>query len=167
MIAKEDVIVTLTKDGYIKRTSLRSYQSSNGEQQQLKDGDYIIGLYKLNTLNTVLVFTSLGNYLYIPVHLIPTLVWKDLGKHVSNIVKLDQDEKIVSMIPVTDFDSKEDVTTQGTESNSSDIGSSSSVQRGSGGNNNTTTHPHSNSNGTGTSSSSNSNSNTPDQNSLN
>ncbi len=109
MIAKEDVIVTLTKDGYIKRTSLRSYQSSNGEQQQLKDGDYIIGLYKLNTLNTVLVFTSLGNYLYIPVHLIPTLVWKDLGKHVSNIVKLDQDERIVSMIPVTDFDSKEKV----------------------------------------------------------
>ena len=109
MIAKEDVIVTLTKDGYIKRTSLRSYQSSNGENQQLKDGDYIIGLYKLNTLDTVLVFTSLGNYLYIPVHVIPTLVWKDLGKHVSNIVKLDQDENIVSMVPVTDFDSKEKI----------------------------------------------------------
>ena len=67
----------------------------------------------------------------------------------------------------TDFDSKEDVTTQGTEPNSSDVGSSSSVRRGSGGNNNAATHPHSNSNGTGTSSSSNSNSNPNPQDQLN
>ena len=109
MIAKEDVIVSITKDGYIKRSSIRSYSSSNGEMPQLKDGDYLIGMYEVNTLDTILVFTSMGNYLYIPVHTIPTLVWKDQGKHVSNIVKLDQDEQVISAIPIKDFDSKKEI----------------------------------------------------------
>lgn len=109
MIAKEDVVVTLTKDGYIKRASNRSYQSSNGEMPQLKDGDYMIGMYEMNTLDTILVFTTLGNYLYIPVHMIPTAVWKDPGKHVSNIVKLEQDEQVVSAIPVVSFDDNEEI----------------------------------------------------------
>jgi len=103
MIAKEDVIVMITKDGYIKRTSLRSHQASN-EDASLKEGDYILGLYQLNTLDTVLLFTNIGNYLYLPVHEIPSLVWKDLGKHVSNIIKLDSDEEIISSVPVTDFE---------------------------------------------------------------
>ncbi len=107
MIAKEDVIVTLTKDGYIKRASNRSYQSSNGEAPLLKDGDYMLGIYELNTLDTLLVFTSLGNYLYIPVHTIPVSVWKDAGKHVSNIVKLEQDEQVVSAVPVIDFNTND------------------------------------------------------------
>ena len=109
MIAKEDVIVTITKDGYIKRASQRSYSSSNGDAPQLKDGDYMIGMYEMNTLDTLLVFTSLGNYLYIPVHVIPSLVWKDLGKHVSNIVKLEQDEQVISSIPVSDFDTDQEI----------------------------------------------------------
>ena len=109
MIAKEDVIVTLTKDGYIKRTTNRSYSSSNTENPQLKDLDYMIGMYELNTMDTLIIFTSLGNYLYIPVHTIPQTVWKDPGKHVSNLVKLEQDEQIVSAIPVTDFNSKDEV----------------------------------------------------------
>ena len=106
MITKEDVIVMVTKDGYIKRTSLRSYQAS-GDDIPLKDNDYVLGLYELNTLDVLLLFTNLGNYLYIPVHTIPSLVWKDLGKHVSNLIKLEQDEEIISVVPVTDFDSKE------------------------------------------------------------
>ena len=106
MIPKEDTIVMITKDGYIKRTSLRSYQAS-GEDAPLKDNDYILGLYELNTLDVLLLFTNLGNYLYIPVHTIPALVWKDLGKHVSNLIKLEQDEEIISAIPVTSFDSKD------------------------------------------------------------
>lgn len=108
MIPKEDVIVMITKDGYIKRTSIRSYQASSDEAQ-LKDGDYIIGLYELSTLDVVLLFTNLGNYLYIPVHEIFPLLWKDLGKHVSNLVKLDQDEQIISSIPVTDFSAKKEI----------------------------------------------------------
>ena len=45
--------------------------------------------------------------MYIPVHTIPMLVWKDLGKHVSNLIKLEQDEEIISVIPILDFDSKD------------------------------------------------------------
>lgn len=108
MIQKEDVIVLVTKDGYIKRTSLRSYQASS-EEAALKDNDYVLGLYELNTLDVILLFTNLGNYLYLPVHLIPVLVWKDLGKHVSNIIKLEQDESIISAVPVVDFNMKKDI----------------------------------------------------------
>ena len=110
MIPKEDVIVMVTKDGYVKRTSIRSYASSSSEEIALKDNDYLLGLFELNTLDTLLIFTSLGNYLYVPVHELPVCVWKDLGKHISNIIKLDSDEKIISVIPVTTFDSDCDIT---------------------------------------------------------
>ena len=102
MIPKEDVIVLVTKDGYVKRTSKRGY-NSNTEEPLLKENDYIIGLYELNTVDTVLMFTNLGNYLYIPVYEIPDIKWKQLGKHVSNIIKITEDEEIISVIPVTDF----------------------------------------------------------------
>ena len=110
MIPKEDVIVMVTKDGYVKRTSIRSYASSSSEEIALKDNDYLLGLFELNTLDTLLIFTSLGNYLYVPVHELPVCVWKDLGKHISNIIKLDSDEKIISAIPVTTFNSDYDIT---------------------------------------------------------
>lgn len=109
MIPKEDVIVMLTKDGYIKRTSLRSYSSSSDEVA-LKDNDYLLGLFELNTLDTLLIFTNLGNFLYLPVHEIPVCLWKDLGKHISNVIKLDSDEKIISVVPVTSFEEKLDIT---------------------------------------------------------
>lgn len=109
MIAKEDVIVMVTKDGYIKRTSWRSYQASM-EDAILKDNDYVLGLYELNTLNTILLFTNLGNYLFVPVHIIPDMKWKELGKHISNIIKLEENEEIISSIPVTNFDDKLDIT---------------------------------------------------------
>lgn len=108
MIPREDVIVMVTKDGYIKRTSQRSY-SASGEEPSLKDKDYTLGLYEMNTLDVLLLFTSFGNYLHIPVYEIPSLVWKDLGKHVSNIIKLEQGEEIVASIPVTDFNSKKEI----------------------------------------------------------
>lgn len=110
MIPKEDVIVSITKDGYVKRTSLRSYSSSTDTVVNIKEGDYTIGIYEMNTLNTLLLFTNLGNYLYVPVHTIPTCAWKDLGKHISNLVKLEEGETIVSSIPVVDFNSKLDIT---------------------------------------------------------
>lgn len=102
MIPKEDVIVVLTKDGYIKRVSLRSY--SRAEDTNLKENDYVIGLYNINTLNTILIFTDLGNYLYLPVHEIPEAKWKDLGKHVSNIVSMNNGENIIGAMPVYNFD---------------------------------------------------------------
>lgn len=108
MIAKEDVVVQLTKDGYIKRSSLRSY-SSTSEEITLKEGDYILGLFEMNTTDTLLVFTNLGNYLYIPVHTIPDLKWKDLGKHISNLIKLEEQEEVISCVPVSDFSTDQTV----------------------------------------------------------
>ena len=105
MIPKEDVIVMLTKDGYIKRSSIRSYSSSDMEPV-LKDNDYLLGLYEANTLDTLLVFTNLGNFLFIPVYTIFDLKWKDIGKHISNLITLDEGEEVISCLKVTDF--KED-----------------------------------------------------------
>lgn len=104
MIPKEDVIVLVTSDGYIKRTSTRSYQASNGDSPTIKDGDYIIGMYEMSTLDTLLLFTTGGNFLYVPVHTIFDIKWKDIGKHISNLIELSPDEAIVSAIPVTNFD---------------------------------------------------------------
>ena len=109
MIPKEDCVVVVTNDGYIKRVSLRSYEA-NTEETGLKDGDYVIGLYNINTANTVLVFTDMGNYLFLPVYEIPDVKWKDMGKHVSNIVTMAADEKIIGSMPVYDFDEDRYVT---------------------------------------------------------
>ena len=104
MIPKEDVIVTITNDGYIKRTSTRSYQSSSEDIPTIKDGDFMIGQFEMNTIDTLLVFTSLGNFLYVPVHTIFDIKWKDMGKHISNLIELSQDEVVVSAIPVYNFE---------------------------------------------------------------
>ena len=103
MITKEDVVVMVSKEGYVKRVSKRSYSSSDNIPT-LKDGDYIIGIYELNTMDTILLFTDLGNYLYLPVYELPDLKWKDLGKHISNIIKINEDENIINCIPVTNFE---------------------------------------------------------------
>ena len=104
MIPKEEVIVSITNDGYIKRVPLRSYMSSNGEETTLKENDYIIGLYSINTSSVMLLFTNNGNYLYLPVYDIPEGKWKDLGKHISNIISLSPEERVIGSIPVYDFD---------------------------------------------------------------
>lgn len=109
MIPKEDCIVVVTNEGYIKRVSPRSYSASEGDTE-LKDGDYVIGLYELNTLDTMLLFTNLGNYLYLPVNEIPDLRWGDLGRHVSNIIQTTIGEKIIYSTPVTTFETDEVIT---------------------------------------------------------
>ena len=106
MIPKEDCIVVVTKDGYVKRVSIKSYQASE-EETLVKELDYVIGLYQMNTLNTILLFTNMGNYLFIPVHELPELKWRELGKHVSNIIQLTTGEEIIGSIPVYNF--KDDV----------------------------------------------------------
>ena len=104
MIAKEDCIVVVTNEGYVKRVSLRSYDKDT--DSLCKDGDYVIGKYKVNTMDTILLFTDNGNYLYVPVHELPDLKWKELGKHISNIINMKADEKIIASFPVYDFDSQ-------------------------------------------------------------
>ena len=109
MIPKEDVVVMITKDGYIKRTSFRSYTASNIEDITIKENDYIIGIYEINTIDTLLLFTTAGNYLHIPVHIIPDLKWKDMPKHVSNLIELQPEEQIISSIPVYSFETEKSI----------------------------------------------------------
>ena len=100
-ISKENTIVVVTKDGYIKRVSLKSYNDK--EETILKDEDYVLGLYNATTVDTVLLFTNQGNYLYLPVFEIPELKWKELGTHINNIIELNQNEKLISAMLITDF----------------------------------------------------------------
>ena len=109
MIPKEDVIVIVSNEGYIKRLSNRSMESSDGETG-LKELDYVIGKYKMNTMDTLLLFTDKGNYLYIPVYEIPDMKWKDLGKHVSNLISISAEENIIASLPVYDFDKEQYIT---------------------------------------------------------
>ena len=109
LIPKEDTIVTISREGYIKRTSIRSYSASDIKDPLLKENDYLLGEFKMKTTDTLLVFTSFGNYLYIPVHTINDLKWRELGKHVSNLVPLKEDEEIVTAIPVSDFNDKKNI----------------------------------------------------------
>ena len=109
MIPKEDCIVVVTKDGYVKRVSKRSYASSD-DKTGLKEQDYILGMYELNTMNTVLMFTDIGNYLFVPVYEIPDMKWKDLGKHISNIIKINPEENIIDCVPVIDFNTDKYIT---------------------------------------------------------
>ncbi len=111
MLPKEDVIVVVTKEGYVKRVSQRSYASSNGEDTMLKENDYIVGIYNMNTMDTLLVFTNLGNYLYIPVYEIAECKWKELGKHISNIISISSGESVINAMPVYDFNDNVYITT--------------------------------------------------------
>ena len=95
MIPKENVVIVVTNEGYVKRVSAKSYAASN-EDTTLKPGDFITGLYECTTLDTLVIFTSFGNYLYIPVYKIPDVKWKELGKHVNNIIMMSEGEEVVA-----------------------------------------------------------------------
>ncbi|MEC1524173.1 DNA topoisomerase IV subunit A [Neobacillus niacini] len=103
-VPSEDVIVTITKEGYVKRTSQRSFAASNGQDLAMKDSDRLLAQLDVNTKDVVLLFTNKGNYLYCPVHELPDIRWKDLGQHVANIIPIDRDEDIIQVIPVKDFE---------------------------------------------------------------
>ena len=103
MIPKDDVVVVI--EGYIKRVPIRSYSSSNGEETALKENDYIIGMYNICTTDYVLIFTNKGNYLQLNVYDIPEVKWKELGKHISNIIPLGDDEYVIGSTPVYEFSS--------------------------------------------------------------
>lgn len=102
-VPSETVIVSVTNEGYIKRTSPRSYSASNGEDIGLKQKDYVIRIMEANTTDTVLLFTNKGKYIAIPIYELPDIRWKDMGQHISNIVALEQDEQIIQCIPVREF----------------------------------------------------------------
>ena len=103
LIPKEDCIVVLTNEGYVKRVSLRSYAASINDETGLKDKDFKTAVYEASTMDTLLLFTSLGNFLYVPIHELPDLKWKDMGKHISNIIKISSDEEIIGSYLTKNF----------------------------------------------------------------
>ncbi|MFC0274059.1 DNA topoisomerase IV subunit A [Metabacillus herbersteinensis] len=102
MIASEDVFVTVTNEGYVKRTSQRSYAASNGKDFGMKDSDRLLALHEMNTTDVLLLFTNKGNYLYCPVHQLPDIRWKDLGQHIANIIPIER-EQLIKAIPIKEF----------------------------------------------------------------
>ncbi|HEB2389517.1 TPA: DNA topoisomerase IV subunit A [Staphylococcus aureus] len=103
MVPSEEVILSMTRHGYIKRTSIRSYNASGVEDIGLKDGDSLLKHQEVNTQDTVLVFTNKGRYLFIPVHKLEDIRWKELGQHVSQIVPIEEDEVVINVFNEKDF----------------------------------------------------------------
>lgn len=103
MVPSEEVILSMTRHGYIKRTSIRSFNASGVEDIGLKDGDSLLKHQEVNTQDTVLVFTNKGRYLFIPVHKLADIRWKELGQHVSQMVPIEEDEVVINVFNEKDF----------------------------------------------------------------
>lgn len=104
LINKEEVMLAVTRDGYIKYSTIKSYKSSGDNALPgMKDGDACVYLGKVMTTDYLLCFTNLGNYLYIPVHQIQEAKWLQEGKHVNYLVSLNPNEKIVRVCAVEKF----------------------------------------------------------------
>ena len=104
LIAKEEVMVALSRDGYIKRSTLKSYRSSGDNPLPgLKDGDVLVGAGLLTTTDYLICFTNQGNYICVPVHKITENRWKDEGMHLNAFSTLAANEKIIKGIAVSDF----------------------------------------------------------------
>ena len=106
MIPKEDFIVSVSKSGYIKKLSVKVYNANNETEYVLKEKDYLIGLYKINNIDTIILITNLGNYCYLPVRDITECKYKDIGKHISSYIPLSEGETIIASFGIKNFDSR-------------------------------------------------------------
>lgn len=103
MILPEDIYVSITRDGYVKRISQRSYKASENIAFGKKDDDVLLDLHFASTLDKLLIFTDKGNYLFIPIHKLEEFKWKELGKHISYFIKVSPEEKMIGSILVKSF----------------------------------------------------------------
>lgn len=106
LVNAEDVFVSLSKEGYIKRTGMQSFTRSGGERSGsgVKEGDYIAQLLEVNTLDNLLVFTQKGQYFLLPVHQVPEFKWKDPGTAIVNVIPLGKDDRITNVLQIKSFD---------------------------------------------------------------
>ena len=107
LISDEKVIIGITREGYIKRSSVRSYQAS--QTPGLKTDDALMFESELNTLDTLLIFTNLGNYVFLPVFKIDEQKWKDLGVFINNIVPIEKNETIIKVLSVSGFHAEDTI----------------------------------------------------------
>ena len=106
MVASEDVRLLVSHDGYVKRSSLRSYQASTADDNGLKDEDYPIIDQNVNTLDHLFIFTDKGNLIYRQIFEIDDSRWKDMGSHLSQEIGLDSDESILRAFVFKDLKQK-------------------------------------------------------------
>jgi topoisomerase-4 subunit A len=98
LVPQEDVVISVTHEGYIKRSSLRSYAASKPEELGMKDGDYVLYTGPANTLDHLLLITNKGNVIYRPIHELPDMRWKEIGEHISQtILNFSVDESILGV----------------------------------------------------------------------
>lgn len=105
LIAEEDIYVSVTKAGYIKRTSPRSFAASTLEEIGKRDDDRLIFVQSAKTTQHLLMFTSLGNVIYRPIHELADIRWKDIGEHLSQtITNFETNEAILYVEVLDQFD---------------------------------------------------------------
>ncbi|CGF85425.1 topoisomerase IV subunit A, ParC [Streptococcus pneumoniae] len=105
LIAEEDTYVSVTKAGYIKRTSPRSFAASTLEEIGKRDDDRLIFVQSVKTTQHLLMFTSLGNVIYRPIHELADIRWKDIGEHLSQaITNFETNEEILYVEVLDQFD---------------------------------------------------------------
>jgi len=105
LIAEEDTYVSVTKAGYIKRTSPRSFAASTLEEIGKRDDDRLIFVQTAKTTQHLLMFTTLGNVIYRPIHELADIRWKDIGEHLSQtITNFETNEEIIYAEVVDQFD---------------------------------------------------------------
>ena len=104
IVPKEETMITVTNEGYVKRTSMRSYNASVPGELGMKDSDYVIYKEESHTLAQLLLFTNKGKYMIIPVHELPEIRWKDGGQHISMNFQLDSDERVIQAKSIESFD---------------------------------------------------------------
>ena len=105
LIAEEDTYVSVTKAGYIKRTSPRSFAASTLEEVGKRDDDRLIFVQSAKTTQHLLMFTTLGNIIYRPIHELADIRWKDIGEHLSQtITNFETNEEILYVEVVDQFD---------------------------------------------------------------
>lgn len=103
MIPNDRVVVTVSRDGYVKRVSMRSFTASENNDTGLKELDECIGTIEADTYDTLLMFTDRGNYAYLPIYSLEDAKWKEIGNHLGHYMKADGGEKIIAAMTVKNF----------------------------------------------------------------
>ena len=106
LVADEKVRVLVSKDGYLKRSSIRSYQSSDENENGLPENDKVVFEKTTSTLANLYLFTNKGNLIYRPVHELTEVKWKETGQHLSQEIGLAPDEKIIRVFDFDKLDQK-------------------------------------------------------------
>lgn len=107
LISKEQVMVSISRDGYMKRASIKAFNAA--KTNGLKENDAVLFLGEVSTLDTLLLFTSLGNFIYLPVHKIAECKFRDVGTYMNSVVAIAPKEKLIRCFVISKFETGETV----------------------------------------------------------